>query len=407
MFPVGSLARPTCSPDAPLPPLFPSGILRTGMADSKECAVLYVDDEAPNLVVFDATFGDDFPVLCASSADEALAVLDRRDVGVLLTDQRMPGMSGIDLCERVRETHPNVVRILVTALPDQQTAIEAINRGGIHRFVSKPWDRFELKQVLGEYLARVKLERAVHTLRNTVAEREQLVAMSVLRARVLHDLANVTTALMLTSSSISHDLARARRHLPPDLSERMEDELGELRAALRYLVQLHDKTRSIVNRPNPEAHRALELVSAALELVSKDVCRTLRVVVDGPEEAMVWADKTDISRILVNLILNSREAIERAGRQNGEVRIRVTVEGDGVQILVSDDGPGVPEQLRPGLFEPDWPGRLPGVGLGLPISRQIAHANHGDIVLVDDGPLPGATFRLVLPSPPAALGHPV
>lgn len=374
------------------------------MANSKECAVLYVDDEAPNLVVFDAAFGDEFPVLCASSADEAITVLDRYDVGVLLTDQRMPGLTGIDLCERVRETHPNVVRVLVTAVSDQHTAIEAINRGGIHRFVPKPWDRFEMKQLLGEYLARVKLERAVNALRSTIAEREQLIAMSVLRARVLHDLANVTTALMLTSSSISHDLARARRHLPADLSERMEDELGELRAALRYLVKLHDKTRSIVTRPNPEAHRALELVSAALELVSKDVCRTLRVVVDGPDEARVWVDKTDISRILVNLILNSREAIERAGRKDGEVRIRVTCEGDRVQILVSDDGPGVPEHIRPGLFEPDWPGRLPGVGLGLPISRQIAHANQGDIVLVDEGPLPGATFRIVLPAPPVAVG---
>lgn len=371
------------------------------MRTSKDCCVLYVDDERPNLIVFESTYGEDFSVLCADSAERALELMDRHEVAVLLTDQRMMGMTGIDLCERVRETHPHAVRILMTAYSDKETAIDAINRGGLHRFLTKPWDHHELHQILADAVARYSLERAVATLRNTITEREQLIAMSVLRARVLHDLANVTTALMLTSSGLRHDLDCAARHLSPELGGALLGGISELEDALCYLVRLHDKTRSIITQPRPEPHGAVDLIHAALELVREDVGRTLRVHVEGPAEAMVWADKTDITRILVNLVLNARVAIEAAGRTDGEVRIRVSIEDERVQILVSDDGPGIPEDARPTLWDPERPARRMGSGLGLPISRQLAYANQGDITLEPTGPLPGATFRLVLPSPAA------
>lgn len=366
------------------------------MHTRKDCWLLYVDDEASNRLVFESTFGEDLPILCAASGEEALELLDRHEVGVLLTDQRMPGMSGIDLCERVREAHPHCIRILVTAWSDKETAIDAINRGGLHRFLTKPWDSDDLSQILTDSLARYRLERAVATLRNTVAEREQLIAMSVLRARVLHDLANVTTALMLTTDGLRHDLDAASDHLPVDLGRTLQSGVTELESALRYLVKLHDKTRSIISRPHPAGHAALDLIHAAMEIVKDDVRRTLHVHVEGPAEAMVWADKTDITRILVNLVLNARRAIEAQGRSDGQVRIRVSLDDDRVQILVSDDGPGIPEPLRPALWDPERASRPLGTGLGLPISRQLAYANQGDITLEPSGPLPGATFRLVL-----------
>jgi signal transduction histidine kinase len=368
---------------------------------SEDCRILYVDDEAPNLVVFESAFGEEFSILCAPSAEVALELLDRFPIGVLITDQRMPGMTGIDLCEKCREWHPDVIRVLLTAYSDQQTAIDAINRGGLHRYVTKPWGHWEMRQMLNECVARVRLERTVRTLRQTIADREQVVAMSFIRARVLFDLANVTTTLLLTSGNIDHNLRSAEKHLPPELAEATRAELDELRLALRYLVELHEKTRTIVSRPQPQFHRARELLDGAVELVRAEVSRTARIITDCPEDLQIWADRTDVTRILLNLIQNSRESIEASGRRDGEIRVQITEKDGAVEILVSDNGPGVPTDLQPRVFDPEGMAARPaGTGLGLPISRQLAFMNRGDITLTPTGPLPGANFRLILPAHP-------
>ena len=89
-----------------------------------------------------------YEVVTASSGEEALRVLAERPIAVLVTDQRMRDMTGIALCEEVRERYPAVIRILVTAYSDQATAIDAINRGGVSRYVAKPWRLDEVRQIL-------------------------------------------------------------------------------------------------------------------------------------------------------------------------------------------------------------------------------------------------------------------
>ncbi|MBW2190236.1 MAG: response regulator [Deltaproteobacteria bacterium] len=76
--------------------------------------VLFVDDEEPNLVVFEAVCGDDFPVLTASSAAAGLQLMEEHEIGVVLTDQRMPGMTGIELLEKVEADYPDAIRLLIT-----------------------------------------------------------------------------------------------------------------------------------------------------------------------------------------------------------------------------------------------------------------------------------------------------
>jgi DNA-binding NtrC family response regulator len=82
--------------------------------------VLFIDDEEPNLVVFEAVCGDDFPVLTASSAAAGLQLMAEHEIGVVLTDQRMPGMTGIELLEKVEVEYPDAIRLLITAYSDLQ-----------------------------------------------------------------------------------------------------------------------------------------------------------------------------------------------------------------------------------------------------------------------------------------------
>jgi two-component system probable response regulator PhcQ len=103
--------------------------------DYKKFAILYVDDEEKSLKYFERAFGDDFRVLTASNAQDGLKLLERHadDIGLLMTDQRMPGEKGVWLLERARQFRPRILRMLVTAYADMEAAIAAVNSGSIYK----------------------------------------------------------------------------------------------------------------------------------------------------------------------------------------------------------------------------------------------------------------------------------
>lgn len=371
------------------------------MVSATDCPILYVDDEGPNIVVFESTFGEEFEIVTATSGEQALELLDRLPIAVLVADQRMPGMSGIDLCERVREWHPGVVRVLVTAYSDQKTAIEAINRGGLHRYLTKPWDVWEVRQILADAVTRVQLERTVAALRTTIAERERMVTIGFIRARILYDLANVTTTLLMTSSNLEHHVQDLGDVLPPGIANEVSHELGELRRALGYLVRLHDKTRTVLARPTPSRYFVAPLVRDAVELVRAELGRNAQVTLDVPDAATIWVDRTDFTRILLNLFQNARRAIDSAGG-TGEIRVTAELTDERVRVFVADDGVGIEPSEVGRIFRPETNlrSRSLGTGLGLPICRELARANNGEIGLLSTSPLKGACFYLDFPARP-------
>lgn len=107
-------------------------------------SILYVDDEAPNLRLFSRWFEAELPVVIASSAKEALEILGRGDVGVVVSDQRMPQMTGIELLATVAKKWPTVSRVLLTAFSDRDLMLSAIQRGQVHDYVLKPWEGRDL-----------------------------------------------------------------------------------------------------------------------------------------------------------------------------------------------------------------------------------------------------------------------
>ena len=121
--------------------------------------VLVVDDEPDNLDAFRFNFGKSFSLLLAGSGEEALALVKQHDVAVIVTDQRMPRMTGLDLLKAAREIRPDAVGIIVTAFTDVDVLIEAINLGRIYRYVTKPWDAKELRGILTHAIERFQLVR--------------------------------------------------------------------------------------------------------------------------------------------------------------------------------------------------------------------------------------------------------
>jgi DNA-binding NtrC family response regulator len=113
-----------------------------------EIGVLYVDDEINNLNSFKASFRRDFEIYTASSAKEGRKILDSQEIGVIITDQRMPGMTGIEFLESILPIYPDTIRILLTGFSDINAVMDAINRGQVYKYLVKPWQNDELKMYI-------------------------------------------------------------------------------------------------------------------------------------------------------------------------------------------------------------------------------------------------------------------
>lgn len=113
--------------------------------DTKDIHILYVDDEQNNLTAFKATFRRDFTVYTAISAEEGKKLLENETVHILITDQRMPVMTGVEFLESILDRYPDMIRILLTGYTDIEAVIDAINKGQVYRYITKPWDETELR----------------------------------------------------------------------------------------------------------------------------------------------------------------------------------------------------------------------------------------------------------------------
>jgi two-component system response regulator HupR/HoxA len=119
---------------------------------SRPYGVLIVDDEEAILESLELTLGDDYHVFTASTGEQGLALLEREQIALVLVDQVMPGMSGVDFLERAIERNPHAVRMMLTGYADVGSLVRAVNDGRIYRYIPKPWDpealRLDVKRAL-------------------------------------------------------------------------------------------------------------------------------------------------------------------------------------------------------------------------------------------------------------------
>ncbi|TDU66506.1 response regulator receiver domain-containing protein [Prosthecobacter fusiformis] len=162
--------------------------------------VLYVDDEDKALHYFRQMFEDEFVIHTANNAADGYRILEAygSQIGVLLTDQRMPGESGVELMDRARKLHPNLVRILVTAFTDYQTAVRAVNEGRAYRYLHKPLDPEQLATVLRQGM------EYYHTLQ----ERENLLTQNAEHIRSTL-MADRVAGMGIMAEGLNHHLRNA------------------------------------------------------------------------------------------------------------------------------------------------------------------------------------------------------
>jgi response regulator RpfG family c-di-GMP phosphodiesterase len=111
----------------------------------KSINVLYIDDEPHNLIAFKAAFRRDYNIFLAESAEEGRHIIETHDIHVILSDQRMPGTTGIEFFESILEAFPEPIRILITGYTDINAVVDAINCGQVYKYLTKPWNENDIR----------------------------------------------------------------------------------------------------------------------------------------------------------------------------------------------------------------------------------------------------------------------
>ena len=152
-------APPAAKPAGAAPAARPAAVPPPGTIDPKKPTLLFIDDDERLLNGLRTLFRQEYNTITVASGAAALEVLKRGPVHVVVSDQRMPEMTGVELLRKVRELAPNAVRILLTGYTDLASLVGSINQGEIFRFVKKPWDNEELRKAIGD-AAKIALELA-------------------------------------------------------------------------------------------------------------------------------------------------------------------------------------------------------------------------------------------------------
>jgi two-component system probable response regulator PhcQ len=385
--------------------------------DYKKFAILYVDDEEKSLKYFTRAFGDEFRVLTAATAQDGYKLLAQHadDIGLLLTDQRMPGESGVWLLEHARQLRPRILRILVTAYSDFDTAIAAVNSGAIYKYVTKPWDppQFELTLRHGLEFFLVQAERdqllleKMSVLRNMMIA-DRIVSLGLLAAGLSHHIRNslvaVKTFLDLAPKKMDEERASTNDLRNPefwkDYHQNVQSQMEKINGLLKDLWTASENP----SEPFADEVSLCRIVDDALAAF-RDPFAARRIEVENriPDSLPLLKVESLKFRRLFELLLKEELSTLPAGSR---VSFSAELEGSGdkseIVVQIADNGPGLPADALRVIFEPFMVrDSVPSeYGIHLMACFFIVH-HHGGRIDAKSQPGGGTIFTLRLPLQPA------
>ncbi len=151
--------------------------------EQQDFSILYVDDDPHNLVSFKATFRREYKIYTANSGEEGIKLLREQNIKLIITDQRMPGMTGVQFLEQTQAEHPETIRVVLTGFSDMEAIIDMINGGRIFRYITKPWREEEIRMTIENARRVYDLQQAnkklVGELQTKVEEQERTLKLFI------------------------------------------------------------------------------------------------------------------------------------------------------------------------------------------------------------------------------------
>ncbi len=359
------------------------------MSRQKPIKVLYVDDEANNLLAFNSTFRRHYQVFTSASASEGIKVLNDEEIHVIIADQRMPKTSGVEFFEIVRTAFPDAIRILLTGYSDIEAVISAINKGEIYRYIKKPWDANELQVAIQNayeiYTTRKLLKEKVSELEKTNDELNRFIYS------ISHDLrsplASVMGILNLAAMEKSVEDPNGYMEMIEKCVKRMDG----------FILKVIEYYKSIRVDNDIDEINFNEILNNSVEM-----CRMqnnnvdFRININQPVPFVT--DSFRLSIIIDNLISNAVK-YQKPHATDPFVMIDVDVKEDHASIRIEDNGTGILEDHLNKLFKIFFRGdyKVTGLGIGLYIVKEALHRLGGDISVHSNYGV-GTVFQVTVPN---------
>jgi signal transduction histidine kinase len=376
--------------------------------DNRLLRILFVEDDPESTELFVSCFDTEYDILTASSAEEALEVLEReRDIAMVLSDQAMPGMSGVELLSRIYARDPDTIRIIITGYIDISDTIDAVNKGHIYQFILKPWDIVQMRMILSQAAQTWNLTRENKLLQEQIVEQNQMLTRANERLQASEN----------NLRSLSSALMTAREDEQKRIAMELHDELGQSLAALKLQIRVIQNEMTSKNNCTPEhmtAHldRFRSDINAIIENVRRLSKNLSPVIIDdlGLDAAIenIVLNFTNVysiscafqpapldmirsgdgQRLVYRLI---QETLNNIGKHSGATSIdfSIKVNDNVLHMKIADNGRGfdVDELLR-------RPEDSRGIGLTA-MKERVAML--GGTVAIDSAPDRGTTVVFTIP----------
>lgn len=340
---------------------------------SDKYSILYLDDEEQNLMSFKALFRRDYNVFTTTSAQEAVNILNSNEIHIIFSDQKMPDVSGVEFFETILHDFPKAVRILITGYADMEAVIDAINKGQVYRYVTKPWEQNEL---------RVCVENALEKFRKDTELTEKNRELERANAELEKFVYSASHDLRAPLVSIKGVINVARMEIP---DERFVQYLDMIE---RSADKLNDFVSNIINYyQNNQIEELMEVINSDMlidEILSRyshyESAERITFRKDISQPAEFRSDANRIRMVLNNLVSN---AIRFSDPKKHEsfIDLSVVVNKEKAVFRVTDNGIGIAPEILPGIFDMFFThgDKRLGSGIGLYIARQAAQKLGGNI----------------------------
>jgi two-component system sensor histidine kinase/response regulator len=361
--------------------------------------ILCVDDEVDNVDALERLFRTKYPVLKATSGKEALKILDQHpdDVGVIITDQRMPNMTGVEFLERTLKSYPNVIRILLTGYTDIQSVIAAVNSGQIYRYLAKPWDPVDLMATVDAAMERFRLGAELREKNQALtAANAELKTLDTAKNQFMmlinHELKTPVTSILNFTELLKESHLNDEQELCVERIFKSTDRLKNLIDDVLLVVAGETKTLKVHQHPFALG----ELDFAKTGEISEQLRKKKQSVNTQFVEKRIVADKSMIQQVFNRLIHNA----VKFGPTGAEISVKSALSSaHRVKFTITNPGPEIPKSvidkiLSPFFIDEDAMNHSSGVGLGLTICQSILKAHSSNLEIKSSGGQVEVNFEL-------------
>lgn len=341
--------------------------------NQKHIRVLYLDDEENNLKAFKASFRRDYDIYTAQTSEEAFEIVKKNKPHVIFSDQRMPVTSGVEFFNAIRQVFPEAVRILITGYTDVEDIIQAINKGHIYRYITKPWSEAEIRVAIENsydlYITKQQLQEKMAALEKTNHELNRFIYS------LSHDLrAPLATVLGLVRVS----RLELKDEYTQGYFDKIESSVQKLDILLSNMIDYYRNNKAEDHLTEMNFHELLQDVLDGLRSVMGPQEPNLDVEID---QKHAFVQDEFRMRIIISHLISNAIKFKKPDQRAAKIHISFQNDANRAELRVKDEGIGILNKHIHKVFSMFFKTaeNHDGAGLGLYIVKEALDKMEGSI----------------------------